>query len=198
MSDPIDEAVAAVQAGALVVLPTDTVYGLGGKPDDREAVRRIFGSKGRSRDLELPVLVPSLEAAARIVAVDARARALAGRFWPGPLTLVLPRTATSAAWDLGGDAGTLGVRMPRHPLALAVLERTGPLAVTSANRSGRPPATTCEELHRIFGDRVEVYLCEERPRAGVASTVADLAHGGIRILREGDISQAELDAALGP
>jgi tRNA threonylcarbamoyl adenosine modification protein (Sua5/YciO/YrdC/YwlC family) len=198
VSDPIDEAVAAVQAGGLVVLPTDTVYGLGTKPDDPQAVRRIFEAKGRSRDLELPVLVPSVEAAGTIVVLDARARALADRFWPGPLTLILRRTAMSAGWDLGGDAGTLGVRMPRHALAQAVLERTGPLAMTSANRSGEPPATTCEELHRIFGDRVEVFLCEERARAGVASTVADLTGGAIRVLRLGAISPAELGAALEP
>ena len=196
MSDPIDAAVTAVEGGRLVVLPTDTVYGLGARPDDASATRRIFEAKGRPRDLELPILVPSIGSATEIVVVDDRARALAARFWPGPLTLVLPRAPASAGWDLGGDIETLGVRVPRHLLALAVLERTGPLAVTSANRSGQPPATTCEELHRIFGQAVEVIVCEERPLRGAASTVADLAHGAIRVLRVGAVSRAEIDAAL--
>jgi L-threonylcarbamoyladenylate synthase len=193
----VDDAVAAVGRGDLIVLPTDTVYGVGSRPDDPEATARIFAAKGRPRDLELPVLVPNVEAASRIAVVDERARRLVERFWPGPLTVVLERADASRAWDLGGDPTTLGVRMPRHRLALAVLEQTGPMAVTSANRSGAPPATTCDALAGTFGDAVAIYLCEDRPLEGVASTVVDLAHGAPRVLRAGGVTEAEISAALG-
>jgi len=196
MSDVVAEAAAAALGGALVVLPTDTVYGIGTRPDDPSATGRVFAAKGRPRDLELPVLVASLVSAASVAVFDGRARALAERFWPGPLTIVLPRSAGSTSWDLGGDPATVGVRQPRHRLALAVLERAGPLAVTSANRSGSPPALTCDELEATFGDLVEVYLCEEVPLVGAPSTVVDLAHGAAEILREGAVPGNDVRAAL--
>jgi tRNA threonylcarbamoyl adenosine modification protein (Sua5/YciO/YrdC/YwlC family) len=196
MSDVVAEAAAAALGGALVVLPTDTVYGIGTRPDDPSATGRVFAAKGRPRDLELPVLVASLVSAASVAVFDGRARALAERFWPGPLTIVLPRSTGSTAWDLGGDPATVGVRQPRHRLALAVLERAGPLAVTSANRSGSPPALTCDELEATFGDLVEVYLCEEAPLVGAPSTVVDLAHGAAEILREGAVPGNDVRAAL--
>ena len=196
MSDVVAEAAAAALGGALVVLPTDTVYGIGTRPDDPSATGRVFAAKGRPRDLELPVLVASLVSAASVAVFDGRARALAERFWPGPLTIVLPRSAGSTSWDLGGDPATVGVRQPRHRLALAVLERAGPLAVTSANRSGSPPAVTCDELEATFGDLVEVYLCEEAPLVGAPSTVVDLAHGAAEILREGAVPGNDVRAAL--
>jgi len=196
MSDVVAEAAAAALGGALVVLPTDTVYGIGTRPDDPSATGRVFAAKGRPRDLELPVLVASLVSAASVAVFDGRARALAERFWPGPLTIVLPRSTGSTAWDLGGDRATVGVRQPRHRLALAVLERAGPLAVTSANRSGSPPALTCDELEATFGDLVEVYLCEEAPLVGAPSTVVDLAHGAAEILREGAVPGNDVRAAL--
>ena len=196
MSDPIAEAVAAALAGRLIVLPTDTVYGIGSRPDDAAATAAIFAAKGRPRDLELPVLVPSRAAAELVSRMDGRASALAERFWPGPLTMVLARSDASHGWDLGGDARTVGLRMPRHPLALAVLERTGPLAVTSANRSGEPPASTCAALAEAFGDAVAVYLCEDAPLVGVASTVVDLTADEPRILREGAVSLDDVRRSL--
>jgi L-threonylcarbamoyladenylate synthase len=196
MSDPVADAVAAALAGDLVVLPTDTVYGIGTRPDDRAATDRVFAAKGRPRDLELPVLVPSLATAATVAMFDERARALAERFWPGPVTIVLPRAPSSRAWDLGGDRTTVGVRQPRHPLALDVLEGTGPLAVTSANRSGSPPAVSCDELEATFGELVAVYLCEETPLAGTPSTVVDLAHGDALILRAGAVTEDGVRAVL--
>ncbi|MFB3737718.1 MAG: L-threonylcarbamoyladenylate synthase [Candidatus Velamenicoccus archaeovorus] len=196
MSDPIADAAAAALRGELVVLPTDTVYGIGTRPDDPAATARLFEAKERPRELELPVLVPAASEARRIAAFDARAERLAGRFWPGPLTLVLPRTEESAGWDLGGDPRTLGVRMPHHPIALAVLARTGPLAVTSANRSGHPAPSTCDMLEEAFGDRVAVYLCQEAPLAGRPSTVAALRGGDLAILREGALPAGELRRAL--
>lgn len=169
------------------MLPTDTVYGIGTRPNDPRATARLFDAKGRPRDLELPVLVPSTAAARDIAVFDERAEALALRFWAGPLTIVLRRTEASRAWELGGDPGTIGVRMPHHPMALAVLALTGPLAVTSANRSGEPTPSTCEGVVGVFGDLVEMYLCADEPLEGSPSTVVDLSQGEPRIVRRGTI-----------
>jgi L-threonylcarbamoyladenylate synthase len=194
--DAIEDAVRAALEGGLIVVPTDTVYGIGTRPDDAKATARLFEAKGRPRDLELPVLVPSVAAAREIAVFDERAEVLEGRWWPGPLTLVLPRAETSRAWDLGGDPATVGVRMPHHPMALAVLARTGPLAVSSANRSGRSPAVDCDGLAQVFGDAVDVYLCQEGRLAGSASTVVDLAHEELRVLRPGTVTEQEIRTQL--
>jgi L-threonylcarbamoyladenylate synthase len=186
-----------VRNGRLVVLPTDTVYGIGTRPDDASATGRLFEAKRRPRDLELPVLVPGVDAALDVARVDDRGRTLMEAFWPGPLTIVLPRAETSVQWDLGGDPETVGIRWPRHLMARALLERTGPMAVTSANISGRTPPATCDELVETFGDQVDVYLCQEEPIAGSASTVVDLAHGEPTLLRQGTITESDLRAALG-
>lgn len=192
LTGPLGDAAAAARRGELIVFPTDTVYGIGTRPDDPAATARLFEAKRRPRDLELPVLVATLAAARAVAAFDERAERLAAALWPGPLTLVLPRSADAAGWDLGGDPATVGVRAPRHPLALALLADTGPLAVTSANLSGRPPAETCDELQALFGDLVEVFLCQEVPLDGVASTVLDLAHGPATIVREGSLTREAL------
>jgi tRNA threonylcarbamoyl adenosine modification protein (Sua5/YciO/YrdC/YwlC family) len=142
------------------------------------------------------VLAPTFDAIHRVARLDERALALARAFWPGAITLVLPRSTHSAGWEIGGDPATIGVRIPAHPLARAVLEGTGPLAVTSANRSGAPPATTCDELHEVFGEHVEVYLCEDAPLVGASSTVLDLAHGAPRLLRLGDIDRDDVERFL--
>jgi L-threonylcarbamoyladenylate synthase len=197
VSGPVDEAVGAALRGELIVMPTDTVYGIGTRPDRPDATAALFAAKARPRDLELPVLVPSAAAAADLAVMDERALRLAAGVWPGALTLVLPRTDESGSWDLGGDPATVGVRVPHHPLALAVLGGTGPLAVTSANRSGEPTPPTCAELVKIFGDTVSLYLCQDAPLAGRASTVVDLAHGEARILRVGDVSGARIAELLG-
>lgn len=196
MNDPVQQAAAAALRGEAVVLPTDTVYGVGTRPDDPAATAHLFALKGRPEDLELPVLVPSVGVARTIAAFDERAFALAGRFWAGPLTLVLPRTETSRGWEIGGDEETIGVRIPHHPLALAVLALTGPLAVTSANRSGNPTPSTCDGVLAVFGDRVAVYLCDASPLEGSASTVVDLAHGEPRFLRVGALATDEVLSAL--
>ena len=111
--------------------------------------------------------------------------------------MVLPRTDASTGWDLGGDGHTIGVRVPSHPLALAVLAAAGPLATTSANRSGEPPAVTCDELHAAFGDGVTVYLCQEQPLSGAASTVVDLTHPDVRVLRAGGVDAGRIEQLLG-
>ncbi len=196
MSDPIEQAAAAASAGELIVIPTDTVYGIGTRPDDAAAIHRLFEAKGRPLDLSLAVLVPSVAAARAIAVFEQAAERLAGRFWPGPLTLVLPRTEASVSWDLGSDEGTIGVRMPHHPLALAVLARIGPLAVSSANRTGEPPASDCDALSRALGDRVAVFLCQDQPLAGPPSTVVQLVAGELRMIREGELSRSQLQEAI--
>jgi L-threonylcarbamoyladenylate synthase len=195
-SGPLRDAAAAARRGELIVFPTDTLYGLGTRPDDPAATARLFEAKRRPRDLELPVLVATVEAARAVASFDERAERLAAALWPGPLTLVLPRGADATGWDLGGDPATVGVRAPHHPLALALLADTGPLAVTSANLSGSSPAETCDELQGLFGEAVGVYLCQEVPLAGVASTVLDLAHGPATIIRGGSLSGQALAELL--
>lgn len=190
------DAAAAALGGELIVFPTDTVYGLGTRPDDPAATGRVFVAKGRPRDLELPVLVATAQAARSVAVFDERAEVLAGACWPGPLTLVLPRGANASGWDLGGDPNTVGVRVPHHPLALALLAETGPLAATSANRSGRPPVETCDDLQAIFGEDVAVYLCQGDPVGGVASTVLDLAQGAAAILRDGALPREAIAELL--
>jgi tRNA threonylcarbamoyl adenosine modification protein (Sua5/YciO/YrdC/YwlC family) len=143
------------------------------------------------------VLTPTLEAAKEVARFDDRAERLAAALWPGALTMVLPRTDASMGWDLGGDGHTIGVRVPSHPLALAVLVAGGPLATTSANRSGDPPAVTCDELHAAFGDEVAVYLCQEQPMSGAASTVVDLTHRDVRVLRAGGVDAGRIEQLLG-
>jgi L-threonylcarbamoyladenylate synthase len=199
--DVLAQAAAAVRAGELVVFPTDTVYGIGTRPDDAAATARLFDAKHRPRELELPVLAASLSEVRTLAVLDDDAERLAAACWPGGLTLVLRRTAMSAAWDLGGDVETVGVRIPRHPLARSLLAAAGPLAVTSANRSGQPTASTCDDLEAVFGDTVRFYLCQDDPPVGVPSTVMDLAHGPARLLRAGAVAPeviARLLSAEGP
>jgi L-threonylcarbamoyladenylate synthase len=194
--DAVADAVRAASLGELIVVPTDTVYGIGTRPDDSVATARLFDAKQRPRELEVPLLASTLAQLRTVARFDDRAEGLAEAFWPGPLTLVLPRTPPSEAWDLGGDPGTLGVRIPDHRLTRAVLATTGPLAVTSANRSGEPPARTCDELEEVFGDLVRVYLCQDEPLEGPPSTVVDLAHGRPRLVRGGAVHPEDIARLL--
>jgi L-threonylcarbamoyladenylate synthase len=193
---PVADAVRAACLGELIVVPTDTVYGIGTRPDDPAATARLFDAKQRPRELEVPVLASTLAELRTVARFDDRAGGLAEAFWPGPLTLVLQRTTPSSTWDLGGDPGTLGVRIPDHRLARAVLAATGPLAVTSANRSGEPSARTCDELEEVFGDLVRVYLCQDEPLEGPPSTVVDLAHGRPRLVRSGAVDPEDVARLL--
>jgi L-threonylcarbamoyladenylate synthase len=187
--DPVGDAIAAARHGELVIFPTDTVYGIAARPDDAAATARVFEAKQRPSGLTLPVLVASIDEARGVARLDDRAERLAAALWPGALTIVAPRAPRSRDWDLGGDPDSIGIRIPDHRLARAVLE-AGPLATTSANRSGEPPAMTCDELHDVFGDAVAVYLCDERPLVGRASTVVSLLGPTLAILRAGDIDPA--------
>ena len=196
MSDPFQEAVEALANGGLVVVPTDTVYGVAARPDLPEATARVFAAKGRPRDLTLPVLAADAEAAGLAGALDERALSLALRFWPGPLTLVVPRTETSTPWDLGEGGDTVGLRVPDHRRTQALLTETGPLAVTSANRSGEPTPPDCDGVKAALGDAVEVYVCDDPRPGGPPSTVLDLTGPEPRILRQGALDRETLLAPL--
>ena len=185
---PLRRVEEVLAAGEVVVFPTDTVYGLASRPDIPGATARLFETKRRPRDLTLPVLAAGPEDAAGVAMFDARAWALAGRYWPGGLTIVLPRAPRARDWDLGTEKETVGVRVPDHAIALALLTRTGPLAVTSANRSGEPTPATCDGIRASLGDLVAVYLCAGLAPGAVPSTVVDLTGTEARVLREGPIA----------
>jgi L-threonylcarbamoyladenylate synthase len=190
--DAIDAAVRAVRSGQLVVLPTDTVYGIGADAFDAAAVADLLAAKGRGRDMPVPVLVGSWDTIEGLVSyVPAQMRSLIEAFWPGGLTLVVEH-APSLAWDLGDARGTVAVRMPLHPVALELLERTGPMAVSSANRSGQPAALTVEQARQQLGESVQVYLDGGPVTVGVASTIVDVTTETPRVLREGAVSLADL------
>jgi tRNA threonylcarbamoyl adenosine modification protein (Sua5/YciO/YrdC/YwlC family) len=192
----VSAAVEAVRRGELVVLPTDTVYGLGCDAFSASAVGALLAAKGRGRHMPVPVLVGSWRTLDGLVASMPRyARDLVEAFWPGGLTLVV-RYAPSLAWDLGDTAGTVAVRMPSHPVAIDLLVRTGPMAVSSANISGRPPAVTAADARDQLGDQVGTYL--EAGSAGdrLASTIVDLTVEAPRVLRPGAITAARLRAVV--
>ncbi len=192
----LDEAVAALQRGAVVVLPTDTVYGIGADAFDADAVAALLAAKGRGRQMPPPVLVPdvrTLDGLATDVTDDIRA--LVERFWPGGLTVILT-AQPMLAWDLGETHGTVALRMPDHPAALALLRRTGPLAVSSANRTGQPAAMSAQEAHDQLGASVQVYLDGGDAPGGVASTIVDATGPRMRVVRAGAITVDDLRSVV--
>jgi len=194
--EAVQNAAAAVQRGELVVIPTDTVYGLAVDAFDPEAVADLLKAKGRGREMPPPVLVSSAATIDALATdVPAYARALVEAFWPGPLTLVC-RQQTSLQWDLGQTRETVAIRMPDHPLALEILERTGPLAVSSANLTGRPAATDADAAQDMLGETVSVIVDDGPSPGGQPSTIVDATGERGRVLRVGALSVAELDAAL--
>jgi L-threonylcarbamoyladenylate synthase len=187
----------AVRAGRLVVIPTDTVYGIGGDAFDAAAVRSLLAAKRRGPDMPVPVLVGSWSTIDGLVlGVPKAARELIEAFWPGGLSIVLPH-APSLNWDLGATRGTVMLRMPLHPVALELLRDVGPMAVSSANISGSPPASTAAEAHAQLGESVAVYLDGGPSGEPVASTVVDLTGDDPRVLREGAVSTAAVAEVLG-
>ena len=194
----IEAAAMAIRQGRLIVLPTDTVYGIAADAFSPDAVAALLDAKGRGREMPPPVLVSAattLDALA--VGIPAYARALVEEFWPGALTIVC-RQQSSLQWDLGETRGTVAVRMPDDEVALAVLERTGPLAVSSANLSGRPAARDADEAESMLGDAVEVIVDAGTTPGADASTIVDCTGTEGRILRRGAISLDELNAVLEP
>jgi len=192
----------AIGAGELVVIPTDTVYGVAADAFTPAAVQRLLDAKGRGRQSPPPVLIPNAGTLAALAAsVPAPLSALAEAFWPGPLTIVTTANP-SLSWDLGDTGGTVALRIPDQELALELLQETGPLAVSSANKTGEPAARTAEGAREMLGDSVSVYLeAGETPGDGVASTIVDATGltdegGTIRILREGGITREAIAEVL--
>jgi len=181
-----------------VVLPTDTVYGVGADAFNPDAVAALLAAKGRGRQMPPPVLIPNARTVDGLARdVPASARALMEAFWPGALTVIL-WAQPSLAWDLGDTFGTVALRVPDHGAALALLARTGPLAVTSANRTGAPAATTAEDARGQLGDAVAVYLDAGDSPLGLSSTIVDATTGdGLRIVRLGGVSREEIVELVG-
>jgi L-threonylcarbamoyladenylate synthase len=193
----IATAAGALKNGGLVVLPTDTVYGLGADAFDSAAVAALLSAKGRGRDMPVPVLVGSWRTIDGLaLSVPTATRDLVRAFWPGALSLVV-RQAPSVQWDLGDARGTVMLRMPLHPVAIELLREVGPMAVSSANVSGRPPAVDAENARGQLGDLVDVYLDAGPSAQQAASTILDLTGAQPRILRSGPVSAERIAEVLG-
>ncbi len=193
----LEAAAHAAASGNLVVLPTDTVYGIGADAFNAAAVRALLAAKGRGPDMPVPVLVGSWTTIEGLVmAVPPVARTLVEAFWPGGLSLVVEH-APSLQWDLGDAKGTVMVRMPLHPVAIDLLRLVGPMAVSSANRSGQPPATTVADAQAQLGEQVSVYLDGGPSPIGVASTVVDITGDVPRVLRVGAVPLDRLREVVG-
>lgn len=198
-SDPasIEAALEALGRGDIVGIPTETVYGIGGCPSPA-ALRALIVAKRRDEGKGIALLVDGLDQVTDLVVVPSAAHRLAERFWPGALTLVLPlHPGIVLPAELTGGRSTLGIRLPDHPVPRGLARRLGPLAVTSANVSGAPPAQTAEELVTTVGDALALVLDDGPVRGGVASTVVALEHDGRpTVLRPGALDPAILTAVL--
>src|SRR6476646_10804050 len=193
----IASAISALRGGRLVVLPTDTVYGIGADAFDSDAVSALLSAKGRGREMPVPVLVGSWHTIDGLVySVPHTARELIRAFWPGALSLVV-RQAPSLQWDLGDAHGTVMVRMPLHPVAIELLREVGPMAVSSANISGRAAAVTAQDARDQLGDLVEVYLDAGPSEQQAASTIVDLTGANPRMLRQGPVTADAIAEVLG-
>ncbi|GAB3222114.1 L-threonylcarbamoyladenylate synthase [Glycomyces halotolerans] len=188
----LKSAARAVSGGKLVVIPTDTVYGIGCDAFSHNGVRALLEAKGRGRDMAPPVLIGSKRALDGIASdISDSAKELIDAFWPGPLTVVVPYTPT-LTWDLGDTGGTVAVRMPLHPLALELLKQTGPMAVSSANKTGRPPAATAADAKTQLGSAVTVYLEAGPSEESVPSTIVDCVSEPPQLLRGGALSLEQI------
>lgn len=189
-------AAAAVREGHVIVYPTDTVYGVGADAFNPEAVEAVLAAKGRGRQMPPPVLIPNARTVDGLASqIPDYARTLMDRFWPGPLTLIL-LSAPTLHWDLGETNGTVALRVPQDEIALAVLDEVGPMAVTSANRTGEQAATTMREAKMMLGDAVEVYLDGGPTQGSASSTILDCTQDRPRILRQGALPEQELRDAI--
>ena len=192
---------AAIGRGDLVVIPTDTVYGVAADAFSPAGVEKLVTAKGRTLASPPPVLIPgipTMDALGEVVPDEIRA--LVAKYWPGGLTVIL-RARTTLDWNLGETKGTVALRMPSHPIALELLSETGPLAVSSANLTGKPAATTATEAAEMLGDSVALYL-DAGPGGTVASTIVDATaldkpDGRLRIVREGAIPSSDIRAIVG-
>lgn len=199
-ADAIARAAALIRSGRLVAFPTETVYGLGADATNGRAVAAIFAVKGRPRFNPLIIHVPDLAAAETYAVLDSRAEELAARFWPGPLTLVLPSRADSAISALAtAGLDSIAVRVPSHPVARTLLEAADrPIAAPSANRSGRVSPTAAIHVAEELGGRVDMILAAGRSAVGLESTILDLSGSTPLLLRPGAVTQADIEAVIGP
>ncbi|WP_223625626.1 L-threonylcarbamoyladenylate synthase [Microbacterium sp. EST19A] len=196
----------AIGRGELIVMPTDTVYGVAADAFSPTAVQRLLDAKGRGRDQPPPVLIGSKDTLAALAeSVPEPVQRLVDAFWPGGLTIVLP-AQPSLVWDLGETLGTVAVRMPEGHVALELLAETGPLAVSSANLTGRDAAISALDAEKMLGDSVAVYLADGMSKDGIASTIVDATSlvrrgdeepGLVRILRYGVVTREQLHEVLG-
>lgn len=192
----LDKVVRILRAGGVVALPSDTLYALVAPARDDAAVRRAYAIKGREDGKPMPVFVSGLEMAQRIARVDHRARLLAARFWPGALTLVLPKAPDFRSEALAGG-NSVALRVPDNDLLLRVLEKLDqPLTGTSANRSGGPDPVSAEEVRRQLDDEIDFLLDAGPCKVGVSSTIVDCTAGEPRILRQGAIAAEDVMQAL--
>lgn len=208
LTHAIDEAVSHIRAGRCIVLPTDTVYGIGCDAFSPEAVALLLHTKGRGRHMPPPVLVGSVEDVPSLVEViPDQARAVMQTWWPGGVTIVF-RAHPRVSWDLGDTNGTVAIRMPRHDVALALLRATGPLAVSSANRTGQPSPVTAQGAFDQLGDSVPLYLdggevgtAYQPVGADTGSTIVDASTidrgGSWKVVRHGVVDVAEIRAVAG-
>jgi tRNA threonylcarbamoyl adenosine modification protein (Sua5/YciO/YrdC/YwlC family) len=202
---------AALGRKELAVVPTDTVYGLACDAFSHEGVKKLLDAKGRDRQSPPPVLIGNAAVLDGLAQqVPHLAHKLAETFWPGALTMIL-KAQPSLTWDLGETKGTVALRMPDHKIALALLQETGPLAVSSANLTGEPAATTCQQAEKALGSKVKIYLDGGASPKGEASTIVDMTDlvdtvsdsgemvttGKAKILRRGALSKAKLATVLG-
>lgn len=196
--DALEAAAIAIRNGELIVFPTETVYGLAADALSEDAVMRVFEAKGRAEVHSLPVQVAGVGDLDKVASsVPEGARKLAEKYWPGPLTLVLPKSASVSNLVTGGKA-TVGVRVPDHPVALALLSRLNtPIVATSANLTRHPPAVTADQAVAELGDSIAVVLDSGESAIGVSSTVVDVSVTPPRILRVGSISVEEIKDVLG-
>jgi L-threonylcarbamoyladenylate synthase len=189
-------AVDAIEAGDLVVLPTDTVYGIAADAFKADAVQRLLDAKGRGRDMPPPVLISVAESLDALATdVPDSGRKLAQEFWPGPLTLIC-HAQTSLMWDLGETQGTVALRVPDHENTRELLSRTGPLAVSSANKSGQPAAMDVYDAEEQLAESVAVYLDGGEVTGGQPSTIVDITGDSPRVVRVGALSLEQLRAVV--
>lgn len=194
---PIEAAIAALKSGQIVVFPTETFYGVGADATNARALERLFEIKQREPDKPVALIAADLEMVRRVTTeIPPAARVLARRFWPGPLTLVLPARAELAR-ELTNREGGVGIRVSPHPLASELTRRLGaPLTATSANLSGEQPARTIEQARRAFGNRIAVYVDGGTLTGGLPSTVVAFERGVLRIIRAGAVAEDKLSQAL--
>ncbi len=190
-------ATAAAKRGELVVMPTDTVYGIGTDAFSINGVEKLLAAKGRERNMPTPVLIGNPNALSALTTrVDQRMQDLVQSFWPGALTLIVKQQPT-LNWDLGDTSGTVALRMPMHPVAIELLNLVGPMAVSSANKTGQAAATSSEMAIEQLGDSVSIYLSGEQSAVALPSTILDLTGEAVKVIRVGALGLDKIRSVVG-